>query len=163
MERIGRVADADTTPRLSVRARAIGLMSVTDVKFYFSITGSANALTPYNLRVDAKVYDRNGDPTGAVKSSQVSQVYLRGNNAEQKEANFNFSAPVTSGNGTKIVFTIVPTQAVSGTINFNTGTCSPGNTKCTVTPACKAVNETPIATPLGPVYRLSPAVKLLGY
>ena len=137
--------------------------SVTDVKFYFSITGSANALTPYNLRVDATVYDRNGDPTGAVKSSQVSQVYLRGNNAEQKEANFNFSAPVTSGNGTKIVFTIVPTQAVSGTINFNTGTCSPGNTKCTVTPACKAVNETPIATPLGPVYRLSPAVKLLGY
>lgn len=32
MERIGRVADADTTPRLSVRARALGLMSVTDVK-----------------------------------------------------------------------------------------------------------------------------------
>ncbi len=32
MERIGRVADADTTPRLSARARALGLMSVTDVK-----------------------------------------------------------------------------------------------------------------------------------
>ncbi|QJR37060.1 hypothetical protein [Gemmatimonas groenlandica] len=137
--------------------------SVTDAKFYFSITGSANALTPYNLRVDARVYDRYGVQIGAVKSSQVSQVYLRGNNAEQKEANFYFSNAVTSGQNTKIVFTIVPTQVVSGTISFNAGNCSPGNTKCTVTNECKAVNETPIATPLGPVYRLSPAVRLLGY
>ncbi len=137
--------------------------AVTNAKFYFSITGSANALTPYSLRVDARVYDRFGVQQGAVKSSQVSQVFLRGNNAEQKEANFFFSSPVTSGNGSKIVFTIVPTQAVSGTISFNTGTCSPGNTKCTVTNECRAVNETPIATPLGAVYRLSPAVKLQGY
>ncbi|WP_310569111.1 hypothetical protein [Gemmatimonas sp.] len=137
--------------------------AVTNAKFYFSITGSANALTPYSLRVDARVYDRLGVQQGAVKSSQVSQVFLRGNNSEQKEANFFFSSPVTSGNGSKIVFTIVPTQAVSGTINFNTGTCSPGNTKCTVTNECRAVNETPIATPLGAVYRLSPAVKLQGY
>lgn len=136
--------------------------SVTDAKFYFSVTGSANALTPYNLRVDARVFDRFGVQIGTVKSSQVSQVYLRGNNSEQKEANFNFSSPITSGQNTKIVFTIVPTQAVSGTISFNAGNCSPGNTKCTVTNDCKAVNETPIATPLGPVYRLSPAVKLSG-
>lgn len=137
--------------------------TVTDAKFYFSITGSANALTPYSLRVDARVYDRYGVQIGGVKSSQVSQVYLRGNNSEQKEANFYFSNAVTSGNNTKIVFTIVPTQVVSGTISFNTGNCSPGNTRCTVTNECRAVNETPIATPLGPVYRLSPAVKLQGY
>lgn len=136
--------------------------AVTDAKFYFSITGSANALTPYSLRVDARVFDRFGVQIGTVKSSQVSQVYLRGNNSEQKEANFKFSSPVTSGNNTKIVFTIVPTQAISGTISFNAGNCSPGNTKCTITNECRAVNETPIATPLGAVYRLSPAVKLSG-
>ena len=137
--------------------------SVTDAKFYFSVTGSANALTPYRLRVDARVYDRFGVMIGPVKSSQVSQVYLRGSNSEQKEATFTFSSAVTSGNNTKIVFTIVPTQALSGTISFNAGNCSPGNTKCTVTNACKAVNESPIAAPLGSVYRLSPAVKLSGY
>ena len=32
MERSSRVAGADMTPRLSVRARALGLMSVMDVK-----------------------------------------------------------------------------------------------------------------------------------
>ncbi len=137
--------------------------SVTDATFYFSVTGSANALTPYSLRVDARVYDRFGVMIGSVKSSRVSQVYLRGNNSEQKEANFNFSSAVASGNNTKIVFTIVPTQTVSGTISFNAGNCSPGNKKCAVTNACKAVNESPIATPMGSVYRVSPAVKLSGF
>ncbi len=32
MQSIGRVVDADTVPRVSQRARALGLMSVTDVK-----------------------------------------------------------------------------------------------------------------------------------
>lgn len=135
---------------------------VTDAKFYFSITGSANALTPYRLRVRATVYDRFG-VLQRTQDSDVSQVYLRGSNSEQKEANFYFPVAIVSGSNTKVVYTILPAQPITGTISFNTGSCAPGNTKCTVPIACKVVNEAAIATPLGAVYRMSPAIRLFGY
>lgn len=137
---------------------------VTDAAFYLSITGSASSPTPYNMRVTATVY---GGPntTPVTHISSNTRVILRGSASEQKEANFNFGpAGFTSNNNSKIVFSIAPApgQSVSGTINFNAGTCAPG-TKCTVTPACRAVNEVLPSNPLGTPYRLSPAVKLLGF
>uniref|UniRef100_UPI0039830CEA hypothetical protein n=1 Tax=Gemmatimonas sp. TaxID=1962908 RepID=UPI0039830CEA len=140
---------------------------VTDATFYLSITGSANALTPYDMRVTAKVYGTVNTVQNTLTGtyiSNVSRVFLRGSASEQKEANFYFPNGFTSGNsgGTKIVFTIAPTQSVTGTIQFNAGSCAPG-TRCTTTPDCKALSEVPINTPFGTVYRLGPAVKLLGY
>lgn len=137
---------------------------VTDAAFYLSITGSASSPTPYNMRVTATVY---GGPNTlpVTHTSSNTRVILRGNASEQKEANFNFGpAGFTSNNNSKIVFSIAPApgQSVSGTIKINAGTCAPG-TKCTVTPDCKAVNEVLPSNPLGTPYRLSPAVKLLGF
>lgn len=137
---------------------------VTDAAFYLSITGSANALTPYDMVVTAKVFS-SGVLTNTV-SSNVSRVFLRGSASEQKEANFFFPGGFASGNNAKIVFTIAPssTQSVSGTIAFNAGTCAPGNTRCVASNnPCRAVNEVLINTPLGTVFRQSPAVKLLGF
>ena len=142
---------------------------ITDAAFYLSITGSANTLTPYEMVVTASRYKRVGnvDVLDSTFISKRSMVFLRGSASEQKEANFSFPSGFTSGNGTKIVFTIAPAPsqaAFSGTINFNAGTCAPGSTRCaSVTTACKAVNEVLINTPLGAVFRQSPAVKLLGF
>ena len=140
--------------------------TVTDARFFLSITGSANALTPYNMIVTATVYGSQNQVLRSVVS-RTSTVFLRGNASEQKQADFTFGpSGFVSGNNTRIVFTVAPatTQAVSGTILFNAGTCAPGTSRCaTVTNACRAVNEVAIGTPLGTVFRQSPAVRLLGF
>ncbi len=135
--------------------------SITDARFYFSVSGNAKDPTPYAMNATARVYANNGALQGTYVSAP-STVYLRGSNSEQKEANFKFTTPVTSGGGTKIVFQITTSTATSNTISMNVGDCAPGS-KCSVAPACPAV-EVPLSNPLvNTASRQGFALKLFGY
>jgi hypothetical protein len=145
----------------AARMSGINNKKITDVKFYFSVNGSANQPTPYPMRVTAKVYNASGTLLNTVQSA-ISNVYLRGSNSEQKEANFTFPMPgISSANSDNIVFSVATTAPVSGVISWNVGDCAPG-TKCSIKPACPSV-EVPLATPLGTAYRMSTAIKVFGY
>ena len=134
--------------------------SITDARFYFSVTGSANTPTPYSMVVTARVRPNSGSPITTYQSSPTT-VFLRGNNAETKEANFNFPAPIVSGGGTKIVFEVALTTPTSNTINFNVGDCPPGS-RCSVRPACP-VTEVQTTNPFtASPYRVSFGTTIFG-
>jgi hypothetical protein len=134
--------------------------TITDARFFFSVNGSANVPSPYDMRVTARVRASNG--TVSVYQSSPTTMYLRGNNAETKEVNFKFPTGIVSGGGTKIVFEISSTTATNNTISFNAGDCPPGS-KCGVKPACPVVEVPTTNSFLSTPYRQSFGIRIYGY
>jgi hypothetical protein len=134
--------------------------TITDARFFFSVNGSANVPSPYDMRVTARVRASNGTVT--VYQSLPTTMYLRGNNAETKEVNFKFPTGIVSGGGSKIVFEISTTTPTNNTISFNVGDCPPGS-KCSVKPACPVVEVPTTNSFLSTAYRQSFGIRIYGY
>jgi hypothetical protein len=142
-----------------------GNKTVKEIQLFFSSAGKANSPTPYTIQLTAQANTFN--PLANVAVTTTANVFLRGNNSENKAVTFVVpSLGLPSGDTKLNAVTVqlnVLTNPDGSTINFNTGPCSPG-TGCKPPQGCSVTEVNSLTPyPTGTLYRKSVGIIVRGY
>jgi hypothetical protein len=136
--------------------------TIREIQLYLSSSGKANVPTQYSIQLTTQLGTFN--PAISVPVATTTNVFLRGNNSENKLTTFKLTTPIAgSANGPDIMMRLsVLSNPDASTINFNTGPCAPG-TNCRPVSTCKATEVNSLTPyPAGTLYRKSVGIIVKG-